>query len=108
MVRFHRRHAESADTSGPGTEKFIDPGPQPELMTEAGQQSEHLQLALSRLSPDHKLLLHLRYQEGLSFSRIATLEHLGDAPRARRQVNAALDSLLVQFERLAREQNRQN
>ena len=103
-----RRKSSDRDLVFLATEEIPDPGPDPGSWAQTTEEAAALQAALSRLPADQRLLLHLRFQEGLSFRRIARLEHLGDAHRARRHVQVALDALFVQFQRLKTGQKRQN
>ncbi len=107
-MRNRRRDNTSTDSPGFPTERFQDPGPDPDALAQTEEEVVALQAALSRLSTEHRLLLHLRFQEGLTFKRIARLEHLGDSHRARRRVQAALDALYIQLKRAHIGQKRQN
>jgi len=62
------------------------------------QDQDKLQRALARLSPHHRLLIKLRYQQDLSLKEVARLTRLGDPFRARRHIQAALDQLTEFFE----------
>jgi RNA polymerase sigma factor (sigma-70 family) len=53
----------------------------------------HLQRGLSKLRPDQRLLLKLRFQQDLPFREIARLARLGDPFRARREIHKALRAL---------------
>ena len=48
---------------------------------------------LDRLPAQQRLLLLLRYEQGLTLRKIAELLNLGDPFRARREIEAALDAL---------------
>ena len=87
-VRLSRRKTSQFDES-----TFISALPGPEEESIRQQQKAALMTALSRLDVDQQRILVFRFQEGLSYDRIATIEHLGDAHRARRHVNKALDAL---------------
>ncbi len=65
-----------------------DPGPG--QVAARSQQFDRLRDALDRLSPQHRLLIMLRYQQDLSLREIARLTRLGDPFRARRHIQAAL------------------
>jgi RNA polymerase sigma factor (sigma-70 family) len=75
-----------------------EPGPDPEQLAALSQERDKLQQALSRLSPRHRLLIKLRYQQELSLKEVARLTRLGDPFRARRHIQAALDALTRYFE----------
>ncbi len=105
-----RKRAQGNSLSGQtgiGAEQIPDPGPGPETLAQNEEKAAWLQTALSRLSTDQRLLLQLRFQEGLTFGKIAKLENLGDAHRARRHVQAALDALYIQLQKPGSGQTRQ-
>lgn len=57
------------------------------------QESKALQLAMRKLTRDQRLLLQLRFRQGLTLKKIAEIMHLGDPFRARRKLQTALDLL---------------
>ena len=67
--------------------------PAPEAVAQSRQDLEKLQEALTHLAPDERLILQLRFHEGLSLKKIAGLMNLGDPFRARRHLQASLDAL---------------
>ena len=68
--------------------------------TAADQEAaQRLTLALGELDPRDRLLLAYRFEQDLTFDQIARLMDLGDAFRARRHVQAALDRLSAVFEK---------
>lgn len=67
--------------------------PDPEQNARRSEQMDRLQDALTKLSPHHRLLIRLRYQQELSLKEIARLTRLGDPFRARRHIQAALQEL---------------
>ena len=68
-----------------------DPGP--EEQAEATQQRRQLRDALAKLTPEQRLLLRLRYEQGLTLAEVARLTRQPDPFRANRQVQAALEAL---------------
>jgi RNA polymerase sigma factor (sigma-70 family) len=68
-----------------------DPGP--ESVAQLRQTRETLAQAMSRLSHQQRLLLRLRYQEGLSLKDVARLAGLGDLHQAKRRIKTALNTL---------------
>lgn len=105
-VSGRRRTASALSLTAP--ERIRDPDSTPEEQAQKDQQAEALRDAISRLAPDQRLLLLLRFREGLSYERIAQMERLGNAHRARRRVQSALEALSVQWHRFHREKIRQN
>lgn len=89
----------SLDQTGPeaGPDEPAEPGPGPEKSTHFAQKQERLEQALGELSPSQRLLLRLRYEQGLSLKEVARLMRLGDPFRARRQIQCALDELEQQL-----------
>jgi RNA polymerase sigma factor (sigma-70 family) len=71
----------------------VEPGPGPEDLSAHEQQRERLAAALARLSPQQRLLLRLRYEQGLTLEEVARLTRIPDPFRAHRQIQAALKSL---------------
>jgi len=73
--------------------QIADPGPNPETLAEIGEQRAALTRALSHLEKEERLLLHLRYEEGLSLEQVARLAGLGNAQRADRRIKEILTRL---------------
>jgi len=65
----------------------------PEDCARSRQESEDLQLAMGKLSQDQRLLLQLRFRQGLTLKKIAEIMQLGDPFRARRKLQTTLDLL---------------
>ncbi|MDX1555371.1 MAG: sigma-70 family RNA polymerase sigma factor [Xanthomonadales bacterium] len=65
----------------------------PRSETESVQRREQLAAAMTRLDPELRLVLNLRYVEGMTLQKIADLLKLRDAFRARRMVERALDQM---------------
>lgn len=74
-----------------------EPGHGPEKLAAFSQDRQKLQQALAKLSPHHRLLIKLRYQQDLSLKEVARLTRLGDPFRARRHIQAALEQLGKRF-----------
>jgi RNA polymerase sigma factor (sigma-70 family) len=85
-------HGSWADNEDP-TLKVPDPAPGPDELAERVQQQRQLRDALSCLPPQQRLLLRLRFEQGLTLAEVARLMRFGDPFRANRQVLAALDAL---------------
>jgi RNA polymerase sigma factor (sigma-70 family) len=65
----------------------------PESIYRADADRERLGRALSRLDPDQRLLLQLRYQQDLTLKEVAALLRLPDPFAARRAIDKALKAL---------------
>jgi RNA polymerase sigma factor (sigma-70 family) len=102
------RRGSSMGSAWSAVEQIQEPGADPESLARTEEETASLQTALSRLPVDQRLLLHLRFQEGLTFKRIAQIERLGDTHRARRHVQAALDALFVILKKVNVKPKRQN
>ena len=74
-------------------ERLPDPGTGPDTEAEISQQLETLQAGLTRLPARQRLLLQLRFQEGLGLKKIAQLNQLGNTNRAWRHVQTAIKAL---------------
>jgi len=67
--------------------------PCPEHQVEAMQERKQLQDALAKLAPEQRLLLRLRYEQGLTLAEVARLTHQPDPFRVKRQIQAGLEAL---------------
>jgi RNA polymerase sigma factor (sigma-70 family) len=74
-------------------DRLPETGSGPAMQAQMQQQLDFLERAISRLPPDQRLLLRLRFQEGLSLEKIAGLQKLGDANRAWRHLQDAVTAL---------------
>jgi len=77
--------------SGDDDQASAEPGPD-DLVGEL-QERQQVQDALRLLSPDQRLLLRLRYEQGLTLAEVARLTNQPDPFRANRRIQAALDAL---------------
>lgn len=86
--RKHRPHARDRRVS-----QLRDRAASPEQL--AGQEEQRLlvRAALEKLSDRQRLLLLLRYEQGLTLGKIAELMDLKDPFRARRAIQAAIDKV---------------
>jgi RNA polymerase sigma factor (sigma-70 family) len=66
----------------------------PESAAQFDQARKALQRAMAELGNQERLLLRLRYQEGLSLKDVAEVTGLGDLHRAKRRIKKALDALM--------------
>lgn len=73
--------------------QVTQPGPGPEELAEEAQEQCALQQALASLPAGQRLLLRLRYEQGLSLAEIARLTGQPDPFCANRRVRAALAAL---------------
>lgn len=70
----------------------------PEMRAIVGERKRILRRAMTRLGPQERLLIRLRYEEGLTLDHIAKLLELGNAQRVDRKLNEILSSLRAEFE----------
>jgi len=89
-------------------ERLPDPGFGPEVEAQTRQELEQLHGALSHLPPNQRLLLKLRFQEGLSLKRITQLRLLGDTNRAWRHIQSAVNALFDHIHKKKSAKNRKN
>ena len=89
-------------------ERLPAPGFGPDVETQARQERESLQAAVSRLPPGQRLLIKLRFQEGLSLKKIAQLRRLGDTNRAWRHIQDAIKALFEHIQKKNTPENRKN
>jgi RNA polymerase sigma factor (sigma-70 family) len=64
----------------------VDERPNQESVLASQEQEEHLRSALARLPAPERLLIRMRFEEGLSLEQIARLTGLGDAQRVHRRI----------------------
>jgi RNA polymerase sigma factor (sigma-70 family) len=64
----------------------VDPRPNQESALASQQQEDHLRSALGKLPARERLIIRLRFEEGLSLEQIAHLTGLGDAQRVHRRI----------------------
>jgi RNA polymerase sigma factor (sigma-70 family) len=89
----------STDVAGDGDESNellttpIDPRPDPEAQAIQNERKGRLHRALAQLEPDARLLIRLRFEEGLTLDEVAKAVGLGNAQRADRRINECLVTL---------------
>lgn len=71
-----------------------DPAIGPEVEAQRRQQIETLNSALAQLPTSQRLLVRLRYQEGLTLKQIARLKYRDDVNHTWRQIQAATAALV--------------
>lgn len=87
-----RRHLRNAVRTVE-VDAFPAGGAGPEAQASDEEQRRLLREAVSGLPADQRLLLRLRFEQGLTLGKIAEILGLGDPFRARRRIQAALDAL---------------
>lgn len=92
-VRNHGRRGARDESTRSSVERLPDPAVGPEGAVELQQELETLQAALSQLPTEQRLLLRMRFQEGLTLKKIAQLKYHGDTNNAWRQIEAATRAL---------------
>ncbi|PWT94344.1 MAG: hypothetical protein C5B55_02910 [Blastocatellia bacterium] len=83
----------SLDQSDGSTLALEDSQPDPETRAIDNEQRRNLQRALRQLKPDERLLIRLRFEEGLTLEKVADLLDLGNAQRADRLIKDILAQL---------------
>ena len=73
--------------------ELADKKPTPEAMAIINERKSKLRQALAQLQPQERLLIRLRFEEGLTLTKTAELLGLGNAQRADRQVQDILTRL---------------
>ncbi len=81
---------------GPPTD-VADPAPGPEELAISSEEWQRLARGLARLEPSERLLLQLRYGQGVTLTKLARFAGLPDAQTADRRVRAILDRLKKEF-----------
>jgi RNA polymerase sigma factor, sigma-70 family len=70
-----------------------DPAPDPESLVALREAHQHVSAALASLTESDRLLIRLRYQEGLTLQQVAKLVGLKDAQTADRRLRDIIDHL---------------
>jgi RNA polymerase sigma factor (sigma-70 family) len=73
--------------------QLAEPGPGPDELTGRSQEQRQLADALARLPAEERLLLRLRYEQGLTLAEVARLTNQPDPFRANRRIQSALKAL---------------
>jgi RNA polymerase sigma factor (sigma-70 family) len=89
-------------------EKLPETADGPEAELQKQQELESLQAGISRLPADQRLLLRLRFKEGLGLKKIAQLKFHGDVNMAWRQIQTAIDALFQQIHKKSFIKNQKN
>src|SRR5262249_30096293 len=87
----------SPPAEDPGAEP-TDPAPNPETRAIVAERQRILRRAVMRLDAQERLLIRLRYEEGLTLDQIGQLLELGNAQRVDRKIKEILFSLRAEFE----------
>jgi len=103
-IRNHGRLAPMRNGRRDSVDRLCDPGFTPEAEAQSRQELDILQQAISQLPAGQRLLLRLRFQEGLSLKTIAKLQHLGDTNRAWRLIQDATSAVFdhIQYQTSAK------
>jgi RNA polymerase sigma factor (sigma-70 family) len=84
----------TSDSEGHGLhEQLPDSRPDPEKWVAIQQEQEALAKALKKLPAADRLLIRLRYEQGLTLEKVAGLTGLKDAQTADRRIRAILEIL---------------
>jgi len=108
LVRNRRKSLARGHSPDNPIEHLPDPGSSPEEQAQKQQDLENLQRAMSRLPAPQRLLIRLRFQEGVSLEKIAEMTKLGDTNRAWRHLQAALKALVQEIHRKDLKKTRKN
>lgn len=92
-VRNRRRKPTGVNWPKDQVDRFPDPGLGPDKQLQRQQELETLRKALANLPANQRLLLQLRFQEGLSLKKIAELQQLGDTNRVWQHIQGATKAL---------------
>jgi RNA polymerase sigma factor (sigma-70 family) len=107
-VRNRGRKQAHGSSSQASLEWLPDPAMGPDAEAQKRQEYESLQDAMSRLPAEQRLLLRLRFQEGLTLKKIAQLKCRGDVNVAWRRIQAATEALFRHFRHSESAEKRKN
>ncbi len=82
-----------AEREGHQLSESVEPGSGPELLAQQQQERDALVGAMSRLTPQQRLLLRLHYQENMPLKDVARIAGLTGLHKARYRIQAALAEL---------------
>jgi len=105
-IRTHGRLAPVRIGDRDSVDYLSDPSSTPEAEAQSRQELKILQQAISQLPAGQRLLLRLRFQEGLSLKTIAKLQQLGDTNRAWRLIQDATGAVFDHIQDKNCEKNR--
>jgi RNA polymerase sigma factor (sigma-70 family) len=81
------------EEEGPYVVEPADPAPDPESLVALRETHQHVSAAIASLTDSDRLLIRLRYQEGLTLQQVAKLVGLKDAQTADRRLREIIDHL---------------
>lgn len=94
----NRGRQRALDASSPDPcDRLPDPALGPDVEAQKEQEREALQSALSRLPSIQRLLIRLRFQEGLPLRKIAQLKFRGDVNATWRHMQSAMNALFKEI-----------
>jgi len=88
-----RRDFPPAESDDALLEQIADVRPDPESLASVSEQGANLARALARLESSERLLIKLRYEQGLTLGQIAKMVGLPDAQTADRRIRTILERL---------------
>jgi RNA polymerase sigma factor (sigma-70 family) len=94
-VRTQRRNSKVVDL-----DQLPSPESGPECYALKAQLSENLERAMRSLNAEQRLMLHLRFRQGLTLKKISEVMQLGDPFRVRRQIQSVLEKLSRSMQRI--------
>lgn len=92
-LSLHSRARRPPDTSLPEAHQLPHQALEPHSEASRNERQQLVRTALATLPERQRLLLSLRYEQGLTLRKIAELMDVPDPYRARREIQAALDTL---------------
>ena len=101
-LRDRQRATDAGNLNTESIEQYQDPGQSPESAFQSAREIELLEIALSKLPAEKRLLLHWRFQEGLTLKRIARLSDLGRTHRVWTELQRAIAALFEHSDELSR------
>jgi len=84
-------------SDGPGPVEIADPGPGPDGILGLNEQRATLSAALSKLPEADRLLVRMRYQEGLTLAEIGRVTGLGGPQKVDRRLHEIVGRLREEF-----------
>ena len=102
LLAERRQHVQSLDEGSPergdAPREIAAPGPDPESLVLDWERRGWLDKALARLAEPDRLLIRLRFEQGLTLAEVARLTGLENAQRVDRQIRKVLTDLRGSFD----------
>jgi len=88
---------DNASAEATSAQELVDPSPDPETLASLHEIQDAVSRVLGQLNDGERLLIRLRFQEGLSLEKVACLVGLKDAQTTDRRIREIIEKLRVRL-----------